>query len=80
MIVVPMDDQSVILGQEFPRLVRAAPVPHEDCFLFEDGTKMFGVLMMVRKTFGRVPCISYLNMLKVTGGDRPKTITHPQKE
>ena len=42
MIVVPMDNQKVILGQDFLRLARAIPVPHEECLLFEDRTKTFG--------------------------------------
>ena len=68
MIVVPMDNQRVILGKDFLRLARAVPVPHEDCLLFENGTKMFGVSMTVKRKFRRVPRISSMTLLKGAKG------------
>ena len=80
MTVVPVEDQSVIFGQDFLRLVRAILVPHEDCFLFEDGTETFGVSLTMRKKFGWVTCVYSMTLFKVIDGDKPQTITHPQEE
>jgi len=31
--IVPMDDFEVFMGQEFPRMVKAVPMPHLDCLV-----------------------------------------------
>lgn len=81
--VVPMEDQSVVLGQDFLRLTRVVLAPHESCFLFEDRTKTCGVPMVMRKTFGWVSHMPSLALLKVEGDIshivtllQDKTISH----
>lgn len=70
----------MILGQDFLRLARAIPIPHEDCLLFQNETETFGVLMTVKKNFGRMLCISSMMLFRVTGGDKPRTVAHLKEE
>ena len=67
--MVPMDNQSVILGEDFLRLARVILVPEDNCLLFENKTKMFGVSMKVRKKFKWVSHISSMTFLKGARGD-----------
>lgn len=53
---------------------------HEDCLLFENGTEMFWVPMMVKRKFGQVLYISSMMLLKGAKGGRIQTIAHMPDE
>ena len=77
--MVAMDDQSVILGQDILRLARVVLVLHENYILFEENIETWGMMMVMRKKFGWVWCMTSLTLLKVfSDGDRPHIVTQPK--
>lgn len=57
------------------------PTPYEIFLLFEDGMKTCGVLMVIKKKFGRVSHMSSLMLFKVIGDSgRPHIMTYMQDE
>ena len=80
MKMVHMDDHTVIFGQNFLRLAEVDLVPHEDCLLFVEEIKTFGVSFTMRKKFGQVPHTSSMTLFKFSRGDWPHIVVHLQEE
>ena len=64
-MVVPLDDHSVILGQDFLKLAKAIPLPHENHLMSLDGTKTCGVPMMNRRKLWKMPRMSTMKMVEM---------------
>lgn len=52
LMVVPLDDHSIILGWDFLKLTKTALVPHENDLMFLSGTNTYVVPMMTRRKLG----------------------------
>jgi hypothetical protein len=52
--VAPLDDHTIILGQDFLKLSKVVPMPMRTCLMFLDATKTCGVPMMTKRKLGRM--------------------------
>lgn len=65
LMVVPLDDHSVILGHDFLKLAKAVLVPHENYLMFLDRNKTCGVSMMTRRKLGQMLRMSVVNLVEI---------------
>ena len=79
LIVIPLDDHTVLLGQEFLRLVRTISISHVDYLTFMNETKTFRVPMVRTMKFGWMPRMSFMRLIEVVG-NRPCLISQQQGE
>jgi hypothetical protein len=64
--IAPLDDHIIILRKVFLKISKAVPMPNENCLMFLDGTKTYGVPMMNRRNLGRMPRIQISKLTEET--------------
>ena len=82
LIVVPMDDHSVVLGQDFLRLLKSVSIPHMNFLMFMNKIETFDVHMMTRRKLRWIPRILDINLIKESSEpmDKPHAIAKQQSE
>jgi hypothetical protein len=81
LMVAPLDDHAMILGQDFLKYAKEFLVPHEGCLVFLDEAKMPSVPMMMKRKLGWKPRSVVIRLIEGACGsvDKPCDVVQQQE-
>jgi hypothetical protein len=81
LLVAPLEDHVMILGLDFLRLSKEAPLIHESRLVFLDEARTPSTPLMMKRKLGRMPRIFVIRLVEGVSGstDKPCNVTQQQE-